>query len=611
MLKLSIRTKIIIAFFILIILSVSFLLISFPSLSKINSLSFAAIPLSREINILQDYDESVKYLANKIELYFNIRSEEMKGEVLAAVKQVSGLATQHKHEKALSSLAGMFSVVLELNNAVTELMGYMDKGESAYTINLQIVTVNKLFEAFDRMQNNLQEARLIQLQKNVHEQTEITQRILDRFLMIEIWIIAIGFLSSIVLSRIITRNLLKLRQGTQEIAAGNFSARIDISSNDEIEELAQSFNTMADHLRKTTVSKDYMDNVIRTMAETLIVVNPDLTISSVNQATCGLLGYSEDELMGKPVKMLFSTEGTLMESAEFSELIKDAKLMNCEINYRAKSGRRIPIILSTSAMKDKDNNTVRIICTATDIIERKIAEEKLKEVAELKSKLTSMVSHELRTPLAAIKTGISIVLDGLTGGINAEQKEVLDIVKTNVDRLARLINDVLDFHKLESKKMQLKMEENDIVQVIREIYDMMNPLAEQKGLTFTLEVPALLPKAVFDKDRIIQVLSNLVNNALKFTQKGSITITADKELQGIHVAVVDTGVGIKQEDISRLFHSFEQLETPDNTKIEGTGLGLAICNEIIEQHGGDIWVESEIGKGSTFHFIIPFKRELA
>ncbi|MEI8350042.1 MAG: ATP-binding protein [Candidatus Omnitrophota bacterium] len=608
MLKLSIRTKIIIAFFILIMLSVSFLLISFPSLSKINALSFAAIPLSREINILQDYDEGVKYLANKIELYFNIRSEETKGEVLAAVKQVNVLATQHKQEKALSPLAGMFDLVLELNNAVVELMSYMDKSESAYKINLQIVTVNKLFEAFDQMQNNLQEARLVQLQKNVHSQTEITRVLLDKFLMIEIFIIVVGLLSSIILSRIITRNLLKLRKGTQEIAEGNFLARIDISSGDEIEELARSFNMMADHLRKTTVSKDYMDNVIHTMAETLIVVNPDLTISSVNQATCGLLGYSESELIGKSVMMLFSVEGALMENVEFDHLIKDAKLMNCEINYRAKNGRKIPIILSTSAMKDKDNNTIRIICTATDIIERKIAEEKLKEVAELKSKLTSMVSHELRTPLAAIKTGISIVLDGLTGGINVEQKEVLDIVKTNVDRLARLINDVLDFHKLESKKMQLKMDENDIAEVIREIYDTMNPMVEQKGLTFILNLSAPLPKVIFDRDRMIQVLSNLVNNAIKFTQKGSITITAEKESQGLHVAVIDTGIGIKQEDIARLFHSFEQLETPDNAKIEGTGLGLAICNEIIEQHGGEIWVESEIGKGSFFHFIIPFQR---
>jgi PAS domain S-box-containing protein len=382
-----------------------------------------------------------------------------------------------------------------------------------------------------------------------------------------------------------------------------------VSSKDEIGELAHSFNLMAEDLRTKSVSKEYLDNIIHSMADALIVVNPDLTISSMNKATCELLGYSEDELINKSIRTIFSTEGTLLEGVEFENLIKEAKLMNCEINYKSKDAKNIPVLLSASVMKDKGGSTICIICTATNITERKMAEEKLKELMEIKSKLTSMVSHELRTPLAAIRTGINLVLDGLAGEINVEQKEVLDITKVNVDRLARLINDVLDFHKLESKKMQFKIEENDINMVVMEIYNMTCPLIEKKGLKFTLSLAKDLPKAMFDRDRIAQVLSNLVNNAMKFTEKGEIIIFTEREPSCIHVKVSDTGMGIGLKDMSRIFQSFEQLELAGNAKIEGTGLGLAICKEIIEQHNGKIWVESEANKGSTFHFVLPTNRE--
>jgi signal transduction histidine kinase len=210
--------------------------------------------------------------------------------------------------------------------------------------------------------------------------------------------------------------------------------------------------------------------------------------------------------------------------------------------------------------------------------------------------------------LAAIRTGVSLVLDVLSGTISAEQKEVLDIVKIDVDRLSRLINDILDFHKLDAKKMQFKIEENDINVFVRESYNTMLHLAEQKGLKFNLCLYENLPKALFDKDRIVQVLGNLVNNALKFTEKGQISISTKQEKNYVHVIVADTGRGIGLKDMSRIFQSFEQLELAGNAKMEGTGLGLAICKEIIEQHHGKIWVQSQIGQGSSFHFTLPITK---
>jgi signal transduction histidine kinase len=219
----------------------------------------------------------------------------------------------------------------------------------------------------------------------------------------------------------------------------------------------------------------------------------------------------------------------------------------------------------------------------------------------------SMVSHELRVPLASIKESIAIVLDGVIGRITKEQRDCLDIAKRNVDRLNRLIGDLLDFNKLEAGKMNFEMQANNANEIAKEVYDTMLPVAKEKGINLVLELDGSLPRASFDKDKVNQVLSNLVNNALKFTEEGSITIATSKREDTIQISVSDTGCGIKKEDLPRLFHEFEQLETVGIEKTRGTGLGLAISKEIITRHSGEIRAESELGKGTTFFFTLPIQ----
>jgi len=239
---------------------------------------------------------------------------------------------------------------------------------------------------------------------------------------------------------------------------------------------------------------------------------------------------------------------------------------------------------------------------------RKKIERKLKEAIEIKSSFTSMVSHELRTPLTAIKEGIGIVLDEAAGKVNAEQKDFLEIARRNIDRLARLINNVLDFQKLGAGKVEFLMEENNINEVIEDTVITLKPLIKEKGLKLVMNLNKTLPKMEFDRDKIVQVITNIVNNAVKFTEKGSITVkTAKSGNNAVCVSVKDTGKGIKKHDLDKAFHEFEQLETEIDRKTGGTGLGLAISKEIVERHKGKIWVESKWGKGSTFSFILPIK----
>lgn len=230
---------------------------------------------------------------------------------------------------------------------------------------------------------------------------------------------------------------------------------------------------------------------------------------------------------------------------------------------------------------------------------------RLKESMEIKSKFTSTVSHELRTPLSVIKESINMVREGLYGSINDKQENSLNTAARNANRLNLLINDILDFQKFESSKMKFVFEENDINEVVQEAYKGIEVLVKEKGINFVFDMGRDLPKIKFDKDRIIQVITNLLGNAIKFTDKGTITVSTTKNGSNVQVAVQDTGRGIKPVDMPKLFKSFEQLGASSKRGEKGTGLGLAISKDIIVNHGGKIWAESEFGIGTVFCFTLP------
>ena len=265
--------------------------------------------------------------------------------------------------------------------------------------------------------------------------------------------------------------------------------------------------------------------------------------------------------------------------------------------------------VSVSPLFGPDGEIVGSVHIAKNISERKANEEALLESVKIKTDFTSMVSHELRTPLTAIKEGIGIVWDGSAGEINDDQKDFLGTAKRNVDRLGRLIDDVLDFTKLRSGKMHLDDSENDIGVILKEASKIQGPVVNEKGLDLLVEIQQDLPKIKADADKIAQVITNLINNAIKFTEKGSIKITAGLKNGHIKVAVIDSGPGIKEQNLPKIFQEFRQVEDVSTRKVGGTGLGLAISKEIVERHGGRLWVESEYGKGSSFIFTLPVTRK--
>ena len=263
------------------------------------------------------------------------------------------------------------------------------------------------------------------------------------------------------------------------------------------------------------------------------------------------------------------------------------------------------IAVSVSPIFDQSGEIVKLIHVIHDITERKLAEQRLKELMDIKSEFISMVSHELRTPLTAIKEGINIVLDGSSGPVNDDQKNFLNLAKRNLDRLARLINDVLDFQKLESGKVQFNIQINDINIIVKEVCETMSSLAQKKGLGIGVKLDEGLPQVKFDRDKITEVLTNIISNAIKYTTHGNIMVTTRRNTDSIQVSVQDNGPGINSDDLPRLFRQFEQLETGVKRKPGSSGLGLAISKQIIDKHNGKIWADSQIGKGSVFSFILP------
>lgn len=240
-------------------------------------------------------------------------------------------------------------------------------------------------------------------------------------------------------------------------------------------------------------------------------------------------------------------------------------------------------------------------------LEQEIAERR--QVETLKDEFVSTVSHELRTPLAITKEGIALLLDGIPGAINEKQRKVLQSAKGNIDRLARIINDLLDMSKIEAGKMEMKKDRVDFVDLADGVVVNFAVAAQQKGLRLETHWALTSREVYADFGRIVQVLTNLVSNAVKFTRAGRVRVLAVNGAEGVTCTVEDSGVGLSRSELVRVFDKFVQFGRVDGAGEKGTGLGLAIARQIVELHRGRLWVESEVDRGSRFFFTLPLYSE--
>jgi len=231
---------------------------------------------------------------------------------------------------------------------------------------------------------------------------------------------------------------------------------------------------------------------------------------------------------------------------------------------------------------------------------------KLGELDQMKSDFFSTVTHELRTPLSSIKMGISLLAGGREGPLTEGQKELLTLVNQENNRMVGLVNAILDLSKMEAGMMTYQIEQKNIVPLIDQVVQEMKPLVETKKIRFESEVAEKLPIPKVDTERFLQVLRNVIGNALKFTPEGGrVNVSVRTIDEGLQISVADTGPGIPEKNLTTIFEKFQQANTKGPYKTKGTGLGLAIAKQVITHHGGRIWAESKLGEGSTFFILLP------
>jgi signal transduction histidine kinase len=236
--------------------------------------------------------------------------------------------------------------------------------------------------------------------------------------------------------------------------------------------------------------------------------------------------------------------------------------------------------------------------------------QQLEAASRHKSEFLANTSHELRTPLNAILGYTELIQDGVYGDVPEMIREILDRVQSNGRHLLGLINDVLDISKIEAGHLTLSMVDYSMKEVVQTVMTATEALAAEKNLTLTAAIADDLPVGRGDERRVTQALLNLVGNAIKFTEEGEVAVQASADDGSFKVAVADTGPGISDENQKRIFEEFQQVDSSSTRSKGGTGLGLAISKKIIELHGGRVWVESELGRGSVFHFTLPVRPDL-
>ncbi|HEY9788358.1 MAG TPA: ATP-binding protein [Candidatus Obscuribacterales bacterium] len=355
--------------------------------------------------------------------------------------------------------------------------------------------------------------------------------------------------------------------------------------------------------RKLAEREARMRAIFDTAPDGIVIVSEDLTIESANSAVQQMFGYEPEDLVGRKVASLMDDFGSEDTEKTGSQSLNagERKILGQahETVGRRKDGSSFPVEITLSVL----NLGERKIYTGIlrDITIRKEAERRVSE-------FYSTVSHELRTPLTSIRTALGLMTSGAVGEFSEKGAHLVKIAGTECDRLIRLINDILDFRKIEAGKLILKPQLVLPETLIGITFDAMRGLADTADIKLRSDIAAG-DEFPCDPDRIVQVLTNLVSNAIKFSDRGSeVIVSVTKDNGKMRFAVHDQGPGIRQDQIHKLFAKFQQLDSSDTRKQGGTGLGLAISRAIVKQHEGDIGVETKVGQGSTFWFELPAKR---
>ncbi len=453
----------------------------------------------------------------------------------------------------------------------------------------------------------------------------------------------IALLLALFTHRVLSAPILRLVEIVGHVSrTKDLSTRIEDRRRDEIGVLYRGFNDMLAEIQRREIERDEValalresEEKYRTLVEKAkdgIVIIQDQCFVYVNPSLAAMSERPPEELIGSSflvhvaeeeaakITRLYDRRLQGLEPASMYETVfvtKSGQRIHAEVNaavipYRGKPAELV-IIRNINERKKAEAEIRKLNETLESRIEERTRElaqanARLVELDRLKSMFLASMSHELRTPLNSIIGFTSVLLMGLSGKLTEEQSKQLSIVKGSSVHLLNLINDILDISKIESGRVEVKIEPFPVGDVMNETLTAVAPLAQAKGLELTASIPeGMIVHS--DRRRVKQVLMNLLSNAIKFSDHGRVGVKAEAENGELTVSVTDRGIGIRSEDLEKLFSPFKQLDMSSTKQYEGTGLGLYLCKKLITLLGGNMSVKSEYGRGSTFAFVLPLNRK--
>lgn len=412
-------------------------------------------------------------------------------------------------------------------------------------------------------------------------------------------------------SRSVSAPLRALTAALQETAVGK-RGKVHVAGSGEVRMLADTYNDMVDQLVRTTVTKAYVDRILESMPDALVVLDADCRIRSANEAALAQLGWTRADLLGKPVASILKEpcwEMCATKSTPGHVEHRDTRILT-------RAGEVIDVAMSATAFVAGTGAEAseEIVVVWQDIRERlsmvrslEAAKATAEVAARAKAEFLATMSHEIRTPMHGV-LGMAELL--LNDELSARQRERAKKVHRSGQHLLAILNDILDFSKFETGRLVLESLPYDFHALVEDVIALNAEQAAHGGLNLEWDIAHDVPASLIgDPGRVRQVLNNLISNAVKFTDQGSVRVVAtmrdSTDGARVHVAVIDSGIGITPEAIARLFQPFSQADGSTTRRFGGTGLGLAICKQLVEAMGGEIGVDSEPGRGSTFWYTLP------
>jgi len=409
-------------------------------------------------------------------------------------------------------------------------------------------------------------------------------------------VLLLSLVLTFAVSVLVSRPLTEMSAIAKAMARGDFSKKASIHTQDEIGELALSLNAMSDEIRdkieKINSERAKLDFVLSSMFEGVVVTNEEENIILMNPSLRKLFFVDSDPIGKKPIEVIRNSSVQDM----VDRILKGKQRLATE-----------EIVINLPEEKILKVNGVPIIrhdrFEGTILVFHDITE--LRHLEKIRQDFVANVSHELRTPISSIKGYAETLLEGaLDDKDNA--REFIGIILQDSNRLASLIDDLLDLSRIESGKMKMAFLPQDAASLIKRAVAIMENQAKVKSIALKFDLLFGLPKIKADEARFSQVMINLLDNAIKYTPEGgSVTVAAKAVNDTLQIDVSDTGIGIEGNDIPRIFERFYRVDKARSRELGGTGLGLSIVKHIVQAHGGQVWVVSEFGKGSTFSFTIP------